>query len=135
MAKCISNAWLNEGTHLAIDITFEQIGTNWPLAKKKRIFWMISCAILPPICWGNEWEGKDQTNYTVETQFYYLINIPLEIHYNVWFKNLHLLQIYMKLKLITLLCLSMLNLPSCILGEIFAKMEATKGIMGKCMNK
>ena len=52
---------------------------------------------------------------------------------DAWFKNLRLLQVRVKLNLITSLWLSLSNPVSCVSGEIVAKIKALEGIVGKRM--
>ena len=131
MVKHPTNDWLAEGTHPSVDIALQYIGATWPLEKRESIFKPILRAIFPPNYWANTWGGYDQTLCTIRAPFYYPVTVPLGAPLDVWFKNLHLFQIRMKLCLITSLWLSMLDPLSCIVGQIVAKIEALKGALGK----
>ena len=45
MVKHPTNAWLAEGTHLAIDVALQYIGATWPLEKRESNFKPILRAI------------------------------------------------------------------------------------------
>ena len=101
MVKHPTNSWLAEEMRPAIDVALQYIGAKWSLEKRESIFRPILCAIFPPDCQANARGGYDQTFYTVKEPFYYPVTVPLGALPNVWFKNLCLLQIRMKLCLIT----------------------------------
>ena len=113
MVKRPTNSCLAEETHLAtIDVALQYIGAKWLQEKRESIFRPILRAIFPPNRQANAWGGYDQTFYTVKEPFHYPVTVPLGAPPDVWFKNLRLLQIRMKLRLITSLQLSMLDPPS-----------------------
>ena len=131
MVKCPTNSWLAKETHPAIDVALQYLGEKWLLERRESIFKPILRAIFPPDRWANAWGGYEQTIFAVKTPFYYPVTVPLGAPPDMWFKNLRLLQIHMKLCLITSLQLSMLDPPSCVVGQIVAKIEALKGALGK----
>lgn len=131
MVRRISNAWLAEETHPAIGIALEHMGTSWAVAEREKVFKTISYAFFPPNRRADAWPGYDQTHHTVKAKPYYPVIVPLGTSPDAWFKNLRLLQVRQRLNLITSLRLSMLNPPSCISGEVFARMDALKRVVGK----
>ena len=81
---------------------------------------------------ADAWYGYDRTHLTENGEFYYPITAPLGVTPNVWFKNLRLLQVRKKLRLISSLRVS-INEPYCLSGEILAKMQALEKVVGKEM--
>ena len=127
----MSSNWLMGGTHPAIDIAFQHIGSSWSVEKREEILNTISHAIFPPNHRADAWGGYNQTIFANDGQFYYPITVPLGTYPNAWFKNLRILQIRVKLKLISSLRVSLLSQPSCISREVLAKLNALKDAIGK----
>ena len=111
------------------------MGASWSMTKREEVLNSISCAFFSSDKQANTWKGQNQTTCTQGRVFYYLVTINLGYIPDIWFRNLRLLQIRTKLRLITSLRLSLLSQPpSCVVsGKIIAKIQAPKNIVGKDM--
>ena len=131
MTKRATCGWLADDTHPAIDVVFQHIGRTWPIEKREGLCSTISQAVFPSICQNDVWKGGNYTLSTVGNQFDYPVTVAIGATPNIWFKNLRLLQVRLKLCLINSLRISMLEPPACASGQIVAKMDVLKNIVEK----
>ena len=130
--KRVTQNWLADGAHLAMEHAFDHIGVHWPLEDGENLFKIASYIAFPPNKRANVWKGHDKSHFTVGIKFYYPIHASLGAMPNVWFKNLRLLQIRKKLNLISSMRVS-INEPSLLAGEVLAKTKALEDVVGKDM--
>lgn len=132
MVKQISCEWLTNEAHPALEHVYEHIGVTWTIEERERMLRKVSHTIFPPHRRSDAWQGYDRTRYTENNQFFYPVTASLGASPNIWFKNLRLLQVRKKLRLISSLRVSMSE-PSLLSGKILAKLKALEEVVGKDM--
>ena len=132
MVKQVTQNWLADGAHPAMEHVFEHIGMHWPLQDRENLFRIASYIAFPSNKRAHVWKGPDKSHFTVGGKFYYPIHASLGAMPNVWFKNLRLLQIRKKLNLIFSMRVS-INEPSLLAREVLAKTKALEDVVGKDM--
>ena len=132
MVKRISREWLTGEAHPALEHVYEHIGVTWTIEERERMLRKISYTVFPPHRRADAWQGCDRTRFTENNQFFYPVTASLGASPNIWFKNLRLLQVRKKLRLISSLRVSM-NEPSHLSGEILAKLKALEKVVGEDM--
>ena len=132
MVKRITKDVVAEGNHEALVHVLDHVGVTWPLMERERIFQIATQAIFPTEQAASVWKGCDLTYFSVEKKPYYLVTVSLRDSPGIWFKNLRLLQIRMKLGLVNSLRVT-LEYSSCIIGEVYFKLKALEEVVGKEM--
>ena len=132
MVKRVSKNLIVEGNHEALGHVLEHIGVTWPAVEGERILESTIQAIFPDDQAAKVWEGNDLTHRTVKNEPYYPVIVSLKDPPRTWFKNLRLLQIWKKLSIVKSLRV-LLDLSSCVVGEVYLKLKALEEIVGKEM--
>ena len=132
MVKRISKDVISEGNHEALAHVLDHVGVTWPLMERERILQIATQAIFPADQASSVWKGCNLAYFSVDKKPYYLVTISLRDSPGLWFKNLRLLQIRMKLGLVNSLRVT-LEYSSCIIGEVYFKLKALEDVVGKEM--
>ena len=132
MVKRILKDVVAEGNHKALVHVLEHVGVTWPLMERERILQIATQAIFPTEQATSVWKGCDLAYFSYEKKPYYIVTVSLRDSPRIWFKNLRLLQIWMKLGLVNSLRVT-LEYSSCIIAEDYSKLKALEGVVGKEM--
>lgn len=132
MVKRVAKDMIAEGNHEALGLVLEHIGLTGPLAECERILQVATQEIFPTDQAVHVWKGCDLTYFTVERKPYYLVTVSLKDPPGIWFKNLRLLQIRVKLGLVNSLRVTH-DSSTYIIGEMYYKLRALRKVVGKEM--
>lgn len=132
MVKRVSREWLTDEAHPALEHVYEHIGVTWTVEQREKMFREISYTVFPQSRRVDAWQGWDHTHLTENNQFFYPVTASLGDSPSNWFKNLRLLQVRNKLRLISSLRVS-ISEPSLLSGGVLAKLKALEKIVGEEM--
>lgn len=132
MVGRVSGKMLADDEHEALGLVFEHIGVTWSTVEREKILRTITQAAFPGVQVLRAWEGSDLTHVTSKNEPYYPVTVSLKSSPVDWFKNLRILQIRKKLGLVRSLRVT-LDVSSCVIGEVYAKIKALEAVVGKEM--
>ena len=86
--------------HEVFDIIFENLARRSTRAQKETFYASISVAMFPGLMRRHQWEIVDRTSLALARREFYQVHISITENATLWFMNLRMLQIRVKLGLI-----------------------------------
>lgn len=129
MAPRVSAQMFGDRDSQVWDIVFNNIASRFNRQAKERFYSTIACAMFPGQMSDLMWVFADRTSETVGNQQLYQFHISLGNQPTIWFRNLRLLQLRIRLGLQDYYYLK--STPGLIImAEVKAKLRALAQVVG-----
>ena len=127
MAARTPSTWNVEDNDL-LNAAFVAMAVNWPRTQREDLAQYLSDSLFAVGSRDTPWEIANQTSSTVDSVSYFKMFIRLYDESSVWFRNLRILQVRVKLRLDDSYHVAR-GLGNSQLGKFAAKIEAIRAIV------